>query len=221
MRIVCKLAFLFALMIASCKKDPGEQYTISGKFTKSCDDTTPITKFNLVLYEDYPDAKESKNIATATTNERGEFTFKYYSISIPLKKDIGVSTENGKVNYLYNLPKNQDLDVNIYSKDNYFYIIKIKTDKPYTNSDTLFYLQNAINKNFILGPFYDNQVLDTVVMTAPLNWHDGEGASPTTYLGYYWKLGSEHNTSVKSNIVKMDLIPCKKYNEVVFDLTKL
>jgi hypothetical protein len=213
---------LSAITVASfgCNKDSGEKYTIKGRFTKSCDDTTPVSRFNLILYLENTDANEIKTIAKTTTNERGEFSLQYFTLPNS-NSNIGVSTENGRVTYLLNIPKNRDFETNIYSRDNYFYIIKIKTDKPYTNKDTLFYLENANNKNFVLGPFYNNQVLDTVILSAPQFWSYGANEAPTTYIGYSWKLGSEFNIGVKNYIVNMNLIPCKKYNEIVFDLTKL
>jgi hypothetical protein len=216
------LIVLAAIIIASfgCNKDSDVKYTIKGKFTRSCDDTTPISRFNLILYLENIDAKESKTIATTTTNERGEFTFQYSTVPNS-NSSIGVSTENGRVTYLHNIPKNRNFEANIYAQENYFYIIKIKTDKPYTTKDTLFYLENANNKNFILGPFYNNQVLDTVVLSAPQFWADGANETPTTYIGYSWKLGSEYNIGAQNYIVSMNLTPCKKYNEVIFDLTKL
>jgi len=214
--------FLLAavLLFTSCTKEPGAQYTIKGKLLKSCDNSAPVVGQNLVLEKYDKDNGKTEIISSATTDENGAYSLSYSAVGKKSYVNLNVLPQSGLGSYLENIPIDEDMDINIYARDNYFYIIKIKTDKPYTNQDTLFYMQSAIENGYIVGPFTDNQVLDTIVKTNAQGWYYVENAKPSLYINYAWKLGSEYKDPAKDNVVSVYLTPCNKYDEVVLDLTK-
>ncbi|RZK15186.1 MAG: hypothetical protein EOO43_15410 [Flavobacterium sp.] len=73
-------------------------------------------------------------------------------------------------------------------------------------------------EKYITGPFTDNQEVETVVQSSSQHW--GENGELRSNVQVIWKLGSRYNDPTRGNIVNTPLIVCKKYNEVVLDLTK-
>jgi hypothetical protein len=212
--------FLFAVttvIFFGCTKDTGEQYTIKGKLLKSCDNPEPIVGQNLIL-EKYTDGGRSKyeTIGTTTTDENGIFSIKYSSVGA--SSALNLKPQEGSYSYLANIPTDVNIEENVYTKDNFFYIIKIKTTNAYTEKDTLFYTLGS-DTQYLVGPFTDNQAIDTVVKSNRQGWSYGQSEQKILF-NYTWKLGSQYNDPSRGNVVNAYLTPCKKYDEVVLDLTK-
>ncbi|HYG14875.1 MAG TPA: hypothetical protein VEC12_03910 [Bacteroidia bacterium] len=217
----------FALTFASCKRE-GDKYTVKGRLLKSCDNPVPVKNFTVYLYNDHKSLSNPCNsgqIATATTNENGEFELGYdktcRSGGISLQYDVSFSSAT----LVDGIEPKKDYNLgDIYYRDNGFYIVKIKTNQPYTSSDTLFYDITGGGKDssysIATGPFYDGQVIDTLYETVVkmLNY-------PTTAVNesISWILKSgktDHKRRYLGQGQQFYIEPCKKYSEVVLDISK-
>ncbi|HYG14878.1 MAG TPA: hypothetical protein VEC12_03925 [Bacteroidia bacterium] len=127
------------LFLSNCK-DLKKNYSVKGRLLHSCDNPVPVKNFSIHLDKGGGGCKGE--IQRVTTNNNGDFMFDYdatctsptgfitlgYDVSFSSSILVGQIREN----------ENEDLG-DIYLKDNGFYIIKIKTNQPYSSSDTLFY----------------------------------------------------------------------------------
>jgi hypothetical protein len=220
--------FISIFACIGCKEENEETdktYTITGKVVTSCDNPVPVANLPFELWY-YSDSKrDSKQHATGVTDENGGFNISYSHTPNGFNSTLSIITANGpfgQKTLLANIPQNKNIISDIYTDTNYFVIIKISTVQQYTNSDTLFYYSGSFvaNEKFIRGPFYNNQIIDTLVFSSVQGWsktnQSGQGVS------YFnrWLIGKKYFDPKRQNEIYTLIEPCKKYNEVVLDLTK-
>ncbi|HYG16425.1 MAG TPA: hypothetical protein VEC12_11780 [Bacteroidia bacterium] len=227
MRKVIAILFIVAAATA-CKKD-GDKYTVKGRLLKSCDNPVPVKNFTVYLYNDYKSSSNTCNsgqIATATTNENGEFELSYEktcsSGKISLEYDVSFSSTA----LVDGIEPKKDYDLgDIYKMDNGFYTVKIKTNQAYTSSDTLFYDitnkgPNDSNYQYVIGPFVDGATMDTLFKSVYKDLNYVSGGSVTNS-AIKWIFKSNQTVYAKSRQPQQFYIePCKKYNEVILDISK-
>jgi len=206
------------LFLSNCK-DLKKNYTVRGRLLHSCDNPVPVKDFKVDLYGSCKGPIEG-----TTTNSNGEFLINYEAICthvpslISLKYDVSFSSAI----LVDNIRANENEDVgDIYLKDNGFYIIKIKTNHSYTSSDTLYYNRTNLGSEFITGPFSDNAVIDTLFQTVYKSQNSHPVASVNKLLSWTLKNGSTiHHIKYLGNGQECYIEPCKKYSEVVLDISK-
>ncbi len=216
------------LFNAKCPSDiddkPNIQYTITGKLVKSCDNPIPMINRSFDLWYNTNGGGKSDLKATATTDSLGNFKLIYTTTPHSVSSTLDIIEANGfgQKTLLANILQNTNIDIgNIYTDTNVFIVAKIKTEKTYSTNDTLFYFLGSFsaNKKFIVGPFANNQILDTIVT------HQTQGSlvnSSSQSSNYYsrWLLGVMYFDNKGANEITTPVTQCKKYNEVVLDLTK-
>jgi len=218
------LAF-FVIMLSNCKRDDSQVYTISGKVVKSCDNPIPISNLAFELWY-YSDGKrDNANKGSGVTDANGNFSINYTSTPGGFNSRLELITSNGPYGQkplLSKIPQNRNIYVNhVYTDTNFFMVVKIATEKSYSDKDTLFYsVSNAGKFKFIIGPFSNNQHIDTVSNFYFDGWNDpNDPKNRKGLFDYIWKLGQNYEDPDRSNQPYMRLEPCHKYNEVVIDLT--
>ncbi|HYG14877.1 MAG TPA: hypothetical protein VEC12_03920 [Bacteroidia bacterium] len=222
MRKVIAILFIVAAATA-CKKD-GDRHTVKGRLLNSCDDPTPLRGFTVYLYNDYRNLLNrwcnQGQIATATTNENGEFELSYEKTCS--NGDISLQYDINSISYgslVYNIEPNKSTELgDIFRKNNGPFQVKIKTNQPYSNNDTLFYgirphILDSTYK-FITGPFTDGQLVDNYLITV---WRIHNRSAETNHL-FRWVLKSGKN-SFKDELQEAYIDPCKN-NEIVLDISK-
>lgn len=168
--VFCLLALPFAL--SNCKKDANEIHTVTGKLLLSCSDNTPEKGVTIFLYNDNRGTLRSCDpgrLGTALTNDKGEFSITY--------SETCAGLHNGSITlrYINNNRIQEDLVTNIlpnrslqlgslYTKENVQYQFVVKTTKPYTSADTLFYdiePKGGLDSTykFVTGPFQNQMVI--------------------------------------------------------------
>jgi len=207
------------IFLSNCK-DLKKNYTVRGRLLHSCDNPVPVKGYSVFLLN--RDGGNCKGeIQRVTTNDNGEFLLDYESACsngadfISLEYDVSFSSailvSDIKIN------ENEDLG-DIYMKNNGFYIVKIKTNQPYTSSDTLFHgIHIAGKDSYIKGPFVDNQIIDTLLETVAKAQNHFSTTSINRIIG--WQLKRDA-TTYKSKLQMIYIEPCKKYNEVILDISK-
>lgn len=124
-----------------------------------------------------------------------------------------------------NLIPNHSFDLgNVYKENNAFYFYQIKTNQQYTNKDTLFY--DIVSKStlgmldsaykFAVGPFYNGAILDSTIATIPVY----KGKENKTVFYTKWVLKSNDSVYAANRHQEGVIIPCKKYSDVVFDISQ-
>ena len=202
------------IFLSNCK-DLKKNYTVKGRLLHSCDNPVPVKNVEVDLYGSCKGPIEG-----ATTNSDGEFLIDYEAICthapslISLQYDVSFSAARLVTNIRAN--EHEDLG-DIYLKHNGFYVIKIKTNQPYTFADTLFY---DVTK-FRTGPFIDGMIIDTLVKTV----EKSQNSQPVASVNLLIPWGLKNNTIYHHNKYfgqgqKFYIEPCKKYSEVILDISK-
>lgn len=205
-----------------------KEYFISGRLVKSCDNPSPIANKLVILETDHsvklfcePDYKV---VARAYTDNNGYFTLKYEQQNcIPLLK-VAIEDPNGHptqnhalVTYLKGKENTLLGDVQLEPKIIYNYVIK--TNRPYTQHDTLYYNIERLNGGrdssyaYISGPFTDGQVLSTYSESAQRQLHHGDVALNNNRYDYeyYWRLKNSAGATIKSATDKIIFRNCVLY----------
>jgi hypothetical protein len=229
MRTIIMTLFCISISVLhyGCKEDESDKsYTITGKVVKSCDNPMPFANLPFELWY-YSDSKrDSKQHATGVTDENGEFKISYTHTPNGFNSSLNIITANGpfgQKNLLYNIPQNQNIHAdNVYTDSNYYLIAKINTEKSYTALDTLFYnIGLPLGQyKYVVGPFSNNQIVDTVSLFLFDGWSDISGSRFKRNYEIRWLIGIKYNDPKKQNRPTTSIDLCKKYSEVVLDLTK-
>lgn len=214
--IICIAASAFT--INSCKKDDEKkEYTITGRIVQSCDNPTPVNNQSFKLK--YLAAKALlgrpmvHEAGSCTTDKDGYFTITYVNIkqddiNLELIQDVGF----GQNTVFSGIPQNTDLNVkDIYLKVPIYQIYKIKLSGISTSkSDTLIYEIGGQHDKNIIGPFLENQILDTILF---YSIHSYKSLSQP--YSFTWRFSSSKNWT--RTITNATL--CNKYNDAIIDLS--
>jgi len=215
------------LFLSNCK-DLKKNYSVKGRLLHSCDNPVPVKDFKVDLYNTHHRCEGV--IQSAYTNADGNFLLDYDATcsdnfnELILQYDVSFSS--AKLVQKIKINQNEDLG-DIYLKDNGWYEIKIKTNHLYTLADTLFYnitgggSGDNFDYLFVTGPFKDGQKVNTLYKTVYKIQH-GDRVKPMNHFSR-WILKS--GTVIHSDKYLWDgedyyLEPCKKYNEVILDISK-
>jgi len=209
------------LFLFSCK-DLKKNYTVKGRLLHSCDNPVPVKDFKVDLYNTHHRCEGV--IQSAYTNADGNFILDYDATcsdnSSWLLLQYDVSFSSAALVEKIHTNKNEDIG-DIYLKDNGFYVIKIKTNHSYTSSDTLFYNITNLGSKYKIGPFNDNAVIDTLFQTVFKSQKSEPKTSVNSSLSWVLKSGSAiHHIKYLGNGQQFYIEPCKKYSEVVLDISK-
>jgi Neuraminidase (sialidase) len=211
------LLFLMPIcLFTQACKNGDETYTIKGKVLKSCTEPTPIAGRPLVLTYDYSLNKKSGQEYTSTDAE-GNFELKYtgqFNLG-----DLTISVKDDSSNFfrtlIRDIEKNRNLNIgNVLNADIFFAYLRIKTTKPNTQNDTLFFEKqgNKFNK-FMLGPFTNGQIIDSIspdreLIYKPRNEH-------RMSFVYSFKIGFKGKEQF---VFGEEFIPCSKQNYLDIEL---
>jgi len=165
-----------------------------------------------------------------TTNEKGEFSFTYESVSDLINGNLSLQYMDSisKGSLVIDLPLNKSVNLgNVVKGLNSFVIFKIATKKAYTSSDTLYYRITASNfippykmeAPFTVGPFTDGQILDTVIGANILSYESSSGSIKVPIYNE-WRIGAHYFDKERLNNQYLLIAPCQVYEEVVIDLSK-
>lgn len=237
--VLIVLIFLLTTL-SNCKKD-NERYIIKGKLFATCDNPNPLANFEVYLYNDKKSALISGTcntgeLARTTTNENGDFELAYNGTC----RSGELSLRYNKGNFSYNnvvidMEPNQDYDLGkVYRWKNGFYAYTIKTNYLYTDKDTLFYdieysgiptIIDSVTWYFDstyktkVGPFTNGMVVSYDTTTVP---HIAK--SDSYYKGNQiitrWMLKNDKTIHAMERNQKGYIESCKKYSEIVFDISK-
>jgi hypothetical protein len=221
------LVFLCILFMATkCPKDKeresNKKFNIHGILLKTCSNPDGVSGRNLELWYYGTASGEDFLKGTATTDENGEFSFSYFETTNSVNSSLSIiePVALGQKTWVSNIPQNKNIDVGgVYTDTNFFVIAKVRTAKSYTNQDTLFYYLDNSVKHMIVGPFHNEQILDTLISYHIKRWAFGV-TDPTYSYNTRWMLGTMYFDPKHQNQVNIPVVVCKKYNEVILDLTK-
>ena len=231
--VVLSMRYLLALVIVvsffSCKRDK-EKFVVSGILYKDCSHTIPYANYPLILEYNTKSITEDPFEVTLNTNEKGEFSATYESVSDLINGNLSVSFVAGFANtsLVSDLPLNKTVDLgNVVKGLNCFVVYKISTKKAYTANDTLFYRINSsnfsppykMNAPYKVGPFTDGQILDTLVRSSLMGYDKG---SESIKIQEYseWRLGALYKDPNRLNQQIHLINPCHVYEEAVIDLER-
>jgi hypothetical protein len=217
------------LLLFSCKREK-EKFVVNGVLYKDCEKKIPYVNYPLILEYFTQSIREDPFELPLTTNDKGEFSGTYETVSDLINGNLSISFVAGYANtsLVSDLPLNKSVNLgNIVKGINSYVIYKIGTKKPYSNTDTLFYGITASNfippykmeAPYVIGPFKDGQIIDTIVRSSLMVYSN---ASQTVKTPVYneWRLGSSYFDRERKNHQGFELNPCKVYEEVVIDLSK-
>lgn len=205
------------------------EYKVKGRLVQSCDNPTPIAHKLVILETDHTIKLFCKNnykvVSRAYTDDNGYFELKYdkQNCISPLKVSIedpnGHPTQNyALVTYLKG-NENTNLD-NVYLSPTASYNYVIKTNTPYTQTDTLFYnikyaYEGAKDSTpmAISGPFTNGQQLTTFLQTAQRQIHHGDWALQNDRYDYEyrWVLKTANGQITKGKTDKIIFTNCLLY----------
>jgi len=217
------------LLLFSCKKEK-EKFAVNGVLYKDCEKKTPFGNYPLILeYNTNSLFEESFEIAL-TTNDKGEFSGTYETVSDLINGNLSISFVAGYANtsLVSDLPLNKSVILgNIVKGINSYLIYKIGTKKPYSILDTLFYGITASNfippykmeAPYVIGPFKDGQILDTVEKASLLSYSKTSQMVKTPVYNE-WRLGAMYFDPKRKNQDYFEFNHCKVYEEVVIDLSE-
>jgi len=223
------LAALILLSLLSCKREK-EKYVVKGILYKDCSQKNPYANYPLLLEYNTKSMFEDPFELAITTNEKGEFSGSYESVSDLINGNLSVSFVAGYANtsLVSDLPLNKSVDLGGVVKGiNSFFIYKIATKKAYSVLDTLFYKVTATNTPspsilqapYVIGPFKDGQILDTVEKSSLLCYSKTR-QSIIAPIWNEWRLGAKYFDPERKNQDYFEFNPCKVYEEVVIDLAE-
>lgn len=207
-----------ALLFNGCKRGENDDtYTIKGKLLYSCEKPDPVSGAELYLGYNYGINNKYEEIGT-TTNSDGSFEITYKDRSNLGELVIGGKKLNGtgSLEYLFGIPRWKDLNIgNLYAADNYTVYVVIQPKRATTAKDTLFYNMSAeVFKDYIVGPFAENQVMDTLVYRYAQFFdienkekYRHDGAFPLA--AFIYKIGHNGKTQYASN---ESFLPCSDNN---------
>ncbi|MDZ4666442.1 MAG: hypothetical protein SGJ00_01030 [bacterium] len=220
---------ILVISLFSCKREK-ENFVVSGVLYKDCSKTIPYANYPLILEYFTKSLLEDPFELTMTTNEKGEFSATYESISDLINGNLSISYVAGfsTTSLISDLPLNKTVNLgNVVKGVNTFYILKIATPKSYSSIDTLYYGVNASNfappymmrAPYIVGPFKDGQVIDTITRLSLLSYDNN---SQTVIAPIYkeWCLGAMYHDPKRQNQQVFNISPCTKYQDAVIDLYK-
>jgi len=194
----------------------------------SCDNPVPVEDVNIYLYNSLKPCGGA--VQTVKTDKNGNFLFDYEATckdnfnELSLRYDVSFSS--GILVSRIRVNENEDLG-DVHLKDNGWGVVKIKTNHPYTSSDTLFYNLSGTfgyagsTYSFKTGPFTDGEIIDTFNRTVE-KIHDHSRVTPKNF-NYPWGLKSGTIIHYDKHLwggEEYYLEPCKKYNEIVLDISK-
>jgi hypothetical protein len=223
------IPFLFFILFFSCKREK-DKFVVRGFLYKDCSHTIPYANYSLKLNYYTKSLLEDPFELFLNTNDKGEFSFTYESVSDLINGNLSLqfmdSISNGSL--VTDLPLNKTVNLgNVVKGSNSFVVYKISTKKPYTENDTLYYRITASNfippykmeAPFKVGPFLDGQILDTVIGTRMFSY---ENSSESLKVPIYneWRIGAHYFDKERLNNQYLLIAPCNVYEEVVIDLSK-
>lgn len=222
--IILILAFC-VIMLSNCKREDTRVYTISGKIVKSCNNPIPISNKAFELWYYSGNKRNDIQMGSGITDLNGSFSVNYTSTPSGVNSTLSLIASNGpyvQKSLLGNIPQNKDIYETIYVDTNYFVKVKIRAKKTFSNADTLFYYTGSFTANmkYIIGPFQDNQIIDTLYFSGIQGW--GNDNHETQGVKYFsrWLLGKNYVDLNRQNETYTFIEPCKKYNDIILDLTK-
>jgi len=213
--LTCNVITFLLLIISGCRRPNNNDNfcTITGKFLQSCDNPVPVSGHSLMLAYTYNSNGKYAEIP-CTTLEDGSFSFTYEKAAIMGELVIRGSRANGQgtLNYMYGIPIGKNLNIGeIYQKNNFFAIARLKPQRPTNSMDTLFYgFENGKFRSFVVGPFSENQEIDTTfVRNAQFyDFNNSSKYQKKSHSYYAWKLGENGRVN---DIFALHQ-PCLKFN---------
>jgi hypothetical protein len=212
-----------------CKDENEDKvYTITGKVVTSCDNPVPVANLPFELWY-YSDSKrDSKQHATGVTDEKGYFSVQYTQTNGGFNSSLELILANGPFGQkplLSKIPQNQNLNIgNIYTDTNFYLLVKIITTRSFTVNDTLFYIAGTKDYKSLVGPFANEQIIDTISVSRFDGW-SYYGEKNTPYRGsnikYKYLIGIKYSDFKRNNEGYINAELCKKYNFVHLDLDKI
>lgn len=191
---------LFTCLLAgtySCKSSDDNpfitKYSVKGRLLSNCDSRTPIqhkliyleTAHNSGITHNLLCEHGYKEVATAYTNSNGEFELRYKQQNCIGYMQISIAdTVKDGIQHLpivTYIRGNEDATINdAYISHTKKYTYNIKTQQPYTTTDTIYYNLNYFFKDgkrdstysFVVGPFTNGQELNTFSFTGDKQIHD-------------------------------------------------
>lgn len=168
--IVISLILSITFIGSSCNKDEEKKdYTITGRIVQSCSNPVPVANktLQLLYHGTHPNQIHSKtyNKGSVTTDANGNFNITYSGESRGSSEVLGLVEEVGAgySTVIGSIPLNKNINTgDVYYKSKITMVYKIKLLGTSTNADTILYDGgSALDRKTVIGPFYNNQVLDT------------------------------------------------------------
>jgi hypothetical protein len=210
-KILILIFSLFMITGIQCKIDTEvenqQQYTIKGKLINDCENTSPIKDFYLHISSIGYVTITGLEVGPVITQADGSFEFKYKHTKFTKNLLLNANGNAGSTyqDFMVGIPVNQNIDIgDVYMKNNMYAVIKIKTERITSSADTLFYnlndyRNNKSSINYVVGPFIDNQLIDTLVFYS-VQIYDN------TNLDYEWYRRTKYNAYLQYSVGKNDSI---------------
>lgn len=187
-------ALLLLLTLQSCIQREDnfllKEYKVKGRLVQSCDNHTPIANKLIILESENNPILFCNNrykvVSRTYTNSDGYFDLKYdrqeciYNPKVSIEDPNGHPTNNYPLVTYLKGNENTNLG-NVYLHPTAIYNYVIKTNTPYTTTDTLFYnIKYLSSKDSVysvaIGPFTNGQELTTHSHSAQRQVHHGDEA---------------------------------------------
>lgn len=208
MKRITQILILVSLFLFSdCRRE--KSWIIKGRLLESCDNPIPVS--GRLLY-----ISSSKSISNPVvqTDDEGRFSLPY-ELDYRQIEFIKLRDEN-KI-YLVGIPKKENIVVgDLYSKDNFFALLKLQVNRATSVEDTIYYdylgYRGAMRnyRKFKVGPFTDGQVIDSVVFFDQ-DVYDSVLYNLGNFSRYIYKIGY-HGKDLAGVGTEKHLKACHKHN---------
>jgi hypothetical protein len=203
--------------------------TISGKVIQSCDDNTPVTNLEIYLKGDQHVNEFGCNpkYFSAITDSEGKFTFQYNLKELckpGMTLFIACDYQNTFKSLLGDLPRNQKehnqndpsiyKDVIVYYKNTNLHVARLKSNKSYSEADTVFYdlgfgRHGELTYKFTVGPFVDNQIIDTFISHSSVRLHPQKIG-----YGFPFRMNTNDGSWIPLKAEAISFYPCGYLNPI-------
>jgi hypothetical protein len=155
------------MTITGCKKEEKGTFTITGRVVQNCNDPIPLTGVKVELSYSGSSSKGNQvfTAGSATTDADGNFSITYENINQNIEgmylRQISSKFSQGTI--CTKIPYNRDLnmdDIYVNAQIKMIYKLNLK-GKQTSIEDTIYYFLHGQQAKIKVGPFYENQQLDT------------------------------------------------------------
>jgi hypothetical protein len=207
---IVSILFLLSSCSVSVPKNEheGKSFQLEGTIYRDCAKTIPFKNGKLIVNHRYtvaPEAMEQTEISKINTDENGDFMYEYKAHYLD---DFILASDSGKVKTNFPRYINANLgSINLFEK-NAQIVLKIKTNKVFTNADNLSieYLKFSLN-----GPFLDGQIIDTLEGHFPLVWENNKFIIS---VGFYYHLNG------RASRLEQAFETCKNFETLYIDIDR-